>query len=462
MVQHGDAFTLNLAGQKMTFVFHPSALRHFFTAPDAQLAFAPAVEQFTQRVFGLPPADFLPKHHLLLATLRHQMVPAALPAHAHRMLPALRRGLRVWPAAGGRMELYAAVQSLLFPAAVEALFGPAFLQCHGAPALQAAFFEFEGGFELAASPVPHLLQPRFRRARAALLRALTASYRGGHFEGSAVGALIQGCGLPPRCVPSMLLAVLWASQANTVPAAFWSVAFLLLPENAGHLAAVRAAVDSPEGSAPTRLVAAACDRGSPPSLCAMEALRLRAPSIDVRVAATDILVPPAAAAEAANAEDDAAGGALPVAVAAGSVVAICPWESHLDGRLYACPASYHPQREGMRVGGSTGEHAAGAGAGGLAGVAFGGGKYRCPGRGFAAMELALVTALIVASFDLELLLLEAQPPAQRGGGRRGFPGDAHGLLPAPRMAKLVGVKVPQGACMVRATVRRAAGPPPPE
>ena len=34
--------------------------------------------------------------------------------------------------------------------------------------------------------------------------------------------------------PHVMLAVMWAALANTVPAAFWSVAFLLLPEHARH------------------------------------------------------------------------------------------------------------------------------------------------------------------------------------------------------------------------------------
>ena len=34
--------------------------------------------------------------------------------------------------------------------------------------------------------------------------------------------------------PHVMLAVMWAALANTVPAAFWSVAFLLLPEHLHH------------------------------------------------------------------------------------------------------------------------------------------------------------------------------------------------------------------------------------
>jgi hypothetical protein len=43
--QLGDVFTLRLPGAAMTFVFAPPALLFYFTAPDTELAFTPAVEQ---------------------------------------------------------------------------------------------------------------------------------------------------------------------------------------------------------------------------------------------------------------------------------------------------------------------------------------------------------------------------------------------------------------------------------
>ena len=63
------------------------------------------------------------------------------------------------------------VKRLMFAAALDTLFGPHFGQLHGAAALQRAFHNFDDGFELAASPVPHALQLRFTRARRALLEA---------------------------------------------------------------------------------------------------------------------------------------------------------------------------------------------------------------------------------------------------------------------------------------------------
>jgi len=41
--------------------------------------------------------------------------------------------------------------------------------------------------------------------------------------------------LQPGLAPHLLLALLWASQANTVPATFWALAFLYLPEHKEYL-----------------------------------------------------------------------------------------------------------------------------------------------------------------------------------------------------------------------------------
>ena len=46
----------------------------------------PAIEHFTQRVFGLPSALFFPRHADLLGTLRGLLSPGNLPAHMHSLL----------------------------------------------------------------------------------------------------------------------------------------------------------------------------------------------------------------------------------------------------------------------------------------------------------------------------------------------------------------------------------------
>ncbi|EFN50765.1 hypothetical protein CHLNCDRAFT_142513 [Chlorella variabilis] len=531
--KYGSAFTLRLAGQRMTFVFAPAALQHYFSAPDTQLTFAPA---FTHRVFGLPPKHFYHRHFAMLQAsmppaLRHELVPSSLPQHTARLLRLLLAHLRSWPAAG-QLDLVAELKALVFQASVALLFGPRFLlggepdarqqqqqqqqeeeqrqeqeeewerqqqarvqqeggdgaaqagsPCGGgrlgspdpqsrAQRLQQTFFVFEAGFELAASPVPHLLQPRFLAARRRLLAALRESHRAGHLEGTVAGRLVEACGLPAPYVANMLLALLWASQANAVSSAFWTIGFLLLPENSQHLAAVvaeawqAAAAGAGGGGAAgggvrpgargrhgaegegwlplseaqqEGLVALAADRRSHAAAAVAEALRLRSFSVDVRIAAADVVVP---CGERASAGEG-------IWVRKGDMVAISPYE------------------EGMRLGGSTSVHGAVVGMGGVAGVSFGGGKYRCPGRYFAEAELALVTSLLLLLFDWQLLprgqqgaaapapaaaaLTSASRAQQRQQQRRqaSVPGDPGGLLPPPDLHKLVGIKVPAEPCWVQ-------------
>lgn len=115
-----------------------------------------------------------------------------MPRHNASLLRLLLAQLADWEPSG-QLELSGTVQRLVFHSSVALLFGPRFLGLpdgaaqpeqaagggHGkskgtqrADRLRQDFFAFEAGFELAASPVPHLLQPRFLAARRRLLAAL--------------------------------------------------------------------------------------------------------------------------------------------------------------------------------------------------------------------------------------------------------------------------------------------------
>ena len=133
LLQFGDTFTLSLCGKYMTFLFDPAILDTFFKAPDSDITFRPAVEQFTQRVFGLPSREFFPKHSAVLRDLRHLLVPAELGGHAaglaEKVSAFLTEDRVLGPqGAGGRekdrvIELYALVRSTIFRSAVAVLFG---------------------------------------------------------------------------------------------------------------------------------------------------------------------------------------------------------------------------------------------------------------------------------------------------------------------------------------------------
>ena len=84
------------------------------------------------------------------------------------------------------------------------------------------------------------------------------SYERGHFKGTAAGELLRRSSMPAALAPNVLLSFLWASMDNIVPSAFWTLAFLQLPEQAQHLATIQETVDR-VGALSVRLLHAVLD-----------------------------------------------------------------------------------------------------------------------------------------------------------------------------------------------------------
>ena len=68
-----------------------------------------------------------------------------------------------------QVRLLETVKDMVFQPTVEVLYGTGFVTAQDMVHLQRLFFDFEAGFELAASPVPHIVQRPFSAARKHLL-----------------------------------------------------------------------------------------------------------------------------------------------------------------------------------------------------------------------------------------------------------------------------------------------------
>lgn len=304
--------------------------------------------------------------------------------------------------------------------------------------------------QVAASPLPHAVLPRFRRARATLLAALRSSLAAGDFAGTPVGALLAECGITQRWQPNLLLSVLWASQANSMPALFWAVAFMALPEQACARAALRAELAAAAGAAAAGAAGAgaagalqraavlqiALDRKSFAARCVAEAVRLRMHSIAVRAVTAPGGVPLAAASNSKS-------GAR-LHAPRGVLLAVCPFLSHHDPALYKSGKTTPPDLCKFDP-----AHRAPCTAlspsvvsPGVAGAAFGGGQWRCPGRFFAEAELAALLCVVFGSLDLELTTSRAVAPGSAAATQWAHTGDPTQTLPPAELRRFVGFKVP--------------------
>jgi len=294
----GDAFAIGGgAGPRLVFLSDPEAVRLFFTAPVTDIEFQPAAEYFMKRVFQLPNEDFYPMQQRMWRALRNMLTGSALRQRADEL--ALRISVLL-PAAlppGEKVgDLMDVVRGVLFEAVIRQLFGDAFVDAHGANRLGEAFHLFDSNFERAASPMPQLLQPIFRTARSMLLGAFRTSVSKNHFQGTLIQTMLSGCEIDDEAAPQCMLAVLWASMANSIPAAFWTLVLVLLPPHRHLAEQIRseATRDAHSGAtAPTEnpAVLAALDPSSAARRCADEAIRIFSPSIDVRFAARDLTLP---------------------------------------------------------------------------------------------------------------------------------------------------------------------------
>ncbi len=185
------------------------------------------------------------------------------------------------------------------------------------------------------------------------------------------------------------LAFLWATQANTLPAAFWTLAFLM--NDAAALKAVGDEVrtvlkEAPfEGGRP-QLTPAILQRLVHVDSAINEALRLTSGSLTIRVALRDV-------------ELDLEGGKT-LKVRAGERVGLYPWLTHHDQRIYEAPDTYRfdrfvaagKRRRSFLLEGRKVAHFL---------MPFGGGVSMCPGRHFARNEIKILTTLMLYHFTLE-------------------------------------------------------------
>ncbi|XP_051989175.1 cytochrome P450 7A1-like [Xyrauchen texanus] len=199
------------------------------------------------------------------------------------------------------------------------------------------------------------------------------------------------------------VAILWASQANTLPATFWTLFYMIrcpAAMNAASMEVRRTFESSNQKVDPTnsRLVLTREQLDNMPILDSIikEAMRLSSASLNVRVAKTDFLL------HLDNKES--------YHIRKDDVIALYPPMLHFDPDIYENPLIYKYDRyldeneqektNFYRNGRKLRYYY----------MPFGSGVTKCPGRFFAVHEMKQFLSLILSYFEMELLHSDVKEP----------------------------------------------------
>ncbi|KAG7221022.1 hypothetical protein INR49_031193 [Caranx melampygus] len=192
------------------------------------------------------------------------------------------------------------------------------------------------------------------------------------------------------------VALLWASQANTLPATFWSLFYMIRSPDAMKAAreevqeVLKSSCQTPDLSDPTlKLTRDQLDNMPVLDSIIKEAMRLSSASMNVRVAKENFLL---------HLDNQEA-----YHIRKDDVIALYPPMLHYDPEIYEDPCEYKFDRFLDETGQEkTAFYRSGRRLRYFY-MPFGSGVTKCPGRFFAVYEIKQFLSLVLSYFDMELL-----------------------------------------------------------
>jgi len=394
--EHGDVFTLFVAGDRMTFVLDPLSAPAVLKAK--ALSFHPVSDGILARAFKLPNArdrlDLAEIETIGRTRLRGERL-EELSSNMGRRLESLvpQAVSEAWQDA----QLYEVIWDIMFRAGTEALFGGGTVTKE----LRADFEIFDRQFPLLVAGLPRPLLKAGNDALDRLGRAKLPGEGPSHWIRDRQ-PLIDA--LPPDERGHMRLPALWAIHANTIPSTFWTLYWLL--RSPDGLAAVLAELEEhsrEDGGPKVR------DLNNLKMLDSVirEALRLSSGSLTVREALEDFAL-------------ETEGGTYQLRK--GDRVCLAPFITHRDPDVFEDPLEYKYDRfhaEGGRKQFYKNGHRVP-----LPLMPFGAGSSMCPGRFFAINEIKLFVTTVLTHWEIELGS-DPEPPFEFGRAGLGIYPPAH-------------------------------------
>ncbi|XP_008055398.2 24-hydroxycholesterol 7-alpha-hydroxylase-like [Carlito syrichta] len=200
--------------------------------------------------------------------------------------------------------------------------------------------------------------------------------------------------------PNYQLLLLWASLSNVVPVAFWTLAFVFSHPNIHK--AIMEGISSVFGTPGKGKLKVSEDDLKKLLLikwCALEAIRLRSPGVITRKVVAPVKI-------------------LNYIIPSGDFLMLSPFWLHRNPKYFPEPELFKPERWEKA---NLEKHAFLD-----CFLAFGSGKFQCPGRWFALLEIQIFVILMLYKYDCSLL----------------------DSLPKQSSLHILGIPQPEGQCRI--------------
>ncbi|XP_054035899.1 24-hydroxycholesterol 7-alpha-hydroxylase isoform X2 [Dryobates pubescens] len=378
--KYGPVFTIFALGKRFTFVTEEEGTEAFFNSKD--LNFEQAVQQAVENAEA-----FYQNHGTLYSMMKGKMGPSNL----HMFTGTLCKELHEHMAPlgmEGTGDLNDLVRHVMYPAVVNTLFGKG-----SCPTSQNEIKEFEEHFQKYdedfeyASQMPECFLRNWSKSKKWLLKlfekVVSHAERTNPSETASKTLLqhlldnLQG----KHLAPNYGLLMLWASQANAVPIAFWTLAFILsYPSIYEKIMEELASVFGKAGKDKIEVSEEGLKKLPLIKWCTLEAIRLRSPGAITKKVINPIKI-------------------QNFIIPAGDMLMLSPYWLHRNPKYFPDPEMFKPDRwkeANLEKNAFLDSF-----------VAFGGGKHQCPGRWFAIMEIQLFVVLFL--YKYEFVLLDAVP-----------------------------------------------------
>lgn len=378
--RYGSVFTLKAAGERLTFLTEQEDFDHFFQS--SSVDFQAAVQNSVNKAADISKKSFSKYHTSLHDLVKSRLSTVRLNDLTKTFAEQFKTQLDQRWKENGSGDLNSLVRSVMYVTLLNTVIGKDALPMANEKELNelkhhiGVYVElFEHGSRI---PFPKVFLRKWSESKSWLLLQFSYAMEkicAANNQTNSIFGDMKSL-LDTENAPKFGLLMMFATVANAVPIAFWTVAFILSSEKAFNEAMRE--VEEIFGAKSDDVPVVLSDLERLPSIkrCVLETIRLRSPGAIARRVLKSFSI-------------------RSFVIPKGDLLLLSPYWAHRNPKYFPEPETFNPDRwksvdleRNLYLDGF---------------VAFGGGRYMCPGRFFVLMEIQLFVALLIHSYDIKLL-----------------------------------------------------------